>query len=314
MRLRFAGYLYLLSVAAFGCGAGADGSSTPTSPSPTPPSPAPAPAATGVTLLLTGVTATTERTATGLTYESVIVVNETRREMGATISSIRMALSNGSSSGGATWTANELGTVKLNAGAALAYRLRINSTNSTNLYNQVHFVIAYTDDRGAAGTFTSPTTSITPPGATPSPAPSPAPSPTPAASFAAAITSASCREAARRNIDKLEFQFSITASGTASGDTGARLDFTSFPIYEANLNCGGWTTEVDNNALSNAASCRRTSPTQPTSISWTATIRQSFAWTSSIFVPYQETFRANLYDRNGTNRVARASTVTCSAN
>lgn len=157
------GTFYTLASTVAACSGGSG--STPTSPtsSGTPSS---------VAVSVTAVTATTERTSTGVTYRTAFTLNETRGQVGLTISSIRVNLASPNRTSGTTFDSSDNISTRLIAGGSLTYRLAVTSTNTTDLHNQVSFVIAYVDDRGVAGTFTSSTSAISPPTSTP---PSPAP-------------------------------------------------------------------------------------------------------------------------------------------
>jgi hypothetical protein len=149
-------------------------------PSPAPP-PAPIPSAT---ITVSDTSGTTERTATGVTYHLALTVRETSGRSPATIASIRVNLSSATRSGGATFDSSQNIVTSLVAGGSQTYRLNITSDNATDLYNQVGFVITFSDSVGVQGTSSSSgTTAVTPPGSpSPTPAPAPAPGPAPAPS------------------------------------------------------------------------------------------------------------------------------------
>lgn len=157
------GTFYTLASTVAACSGGSG--STPTSPtsSGTPSS---------VAVSVTAVTATTETTSTGVTYRTAFTLNETRGQVGLTVSSIRVNLASPNRTSGTTFDSSDNISTRLTAGGSLTYRLAVTSTNTTDLHNQVSFVVAYVDDRGVAGTFTSSTSAISPPTSTP---PSPAP-------------------------------------------------------------------------------------------------------------------------------------------
>ena len=191
---KLAGFYVLCSVLGLlmiSCGGGNDiaGPSPAPAPAPTPtpaPAPAPPPAPTPTaTVAVSDITATTERTATGVTYHLVLTLRETSGRSPATIASIRVNLSSATRSGGGTFDSSQNIVTALAAGGSQTYRLNITSDNATDLYNQVGFVITFSDSTGIQGTSSSSgTTTVTPPGsATPTPAPTPAPAPAPSGKY-----------------------------------------------------------------------------------------------------------------------------------
>ena len=109
---KLAGFYVLCSVLGLlmiSCGGGNDiaGPSPAPAPAPTPtpaPAPAPPPAPTPTaTVAVSDITATTERTATGVTYHLVLTLRETSGRSPATIASIRVNLSSATRSGGGTF-------------------------------------------------------------------------------------------------------------------------------------------------------------------------------------------------------------------
>ena len=94
-------------------------------------------------------------TATGVTYQTVLTVRETGSRCAATIGSIRVNLSNATRSGSATFDASSNITTALAAGASNVYRLNVASTNATDPYNSVRFVVTFIDGcSGGQSTFT----------------------------------------------------------------------------------------------------------------------------------------------------------------
>jgi len=120
-----------------------------------------------------GASATTERTSTGVTYHTTFTLCETSGRSAVNIASIRVNLSSSSRSGGATFAAGgSLTTTSVAAGACFNYRLNVTSTNGTDLYTSVSFVITYSDNTGVQSSYTTPTSaSISPPTSTTTPAP-----------------------------------------------------------------------------------------------------------------------------------------------
>jgi hypothetical protein len=148
------------------CGGGSSATTSPSAP--------PAAAVSNSVISVSDVTATTERTSTGVTYHLVLTVRETGNRSAATIASIRVNFSNGSRNGGATFDSSDNIVTALAAGGSQVYRLGVTSDNATDLYNQVSFVVTFSDSSGVQGTFSTPAaTSITPPSASPAPAPAP---------------------------------------------------------------------------------------------------------------------------------------------
>lgn len=120
-----------------------------------------------------GASATTERTSTGVTYHTVFTLCETGGRSAITVASIRVNLRSSTRSGGATFAspANNIVT-NIAAGACNTYRLNVTSTNSTDLYTSVSFVITYSDSTGSQTSYTTPTSaSISPPTSTTTPPP-----------------------------------------------------------------------------------------------------------------------------------------------
>jgi len=146
-----------------------------------PTGPTPTSSASNADLSVSGVTATTEITATGVTYHVTLTVHESVGRSAVSIASIRVNFSNARRSGGATFDASNLSVTSIGAGASNQYRLAITSENASDPYDSVSFVITFRDDRGTTSTWISSiTSSVSPPAAsTPSPSPSPSPSPAP---------------------------------------------------------------------------------------------------------------------------------------
>lgn len=142
----------LMVVAISGCGGGGSG---PTAPSPTSPS-------GSASLAITAVTVSVEATSTGFRYVNDFRLSETGGAVGVTVSSIKVVLANSARTGGATFDRND----KLSAGSSARYTLGVDSANATDPYTQVSFVVTYADDRNTPGTFTSGTTTFTPPPST----------------------------------------------------------------------------------------------------------------------------------------------------
>src|SRR5438045_1251183 len=154
---KLAGFYVLCSVLGLlmiSCGGGNDiaGPSPAPAPAPTPtpaPAPAPPPAPTpSATVTVSDTSATTERTATGVTYHLALTLRETSGRSPATIASIRVNLSSATRSGGGTFDSSQNIVTALAAGGSQTYRLNITSDNATDLYNQVGFVITFADSAG----------------------------------------------------------------------------------------------------------------------------------------------------------------------
>jgi hypothetical protein len=153
------------------CGSGGS-SSSPTAPTSSAPS---GPLSTAI-VLVTNVSVTVEPTATGVIYRSTLTLTEVSHRSGATVASIRVNLTNGARSGSATFDRNDNIVTALAAASSTVYRLSVTSDNR-DVFTQVTFTVAYADDAGVGGSFTSPTsTSITPvPAATTPPVLTPGP-------------------------------------------------------------------------------------------------------------------------------------------
>jgi hypothetical protein len=145
----------LIAAVATACGGGSSSTSTPTAPS----------ASGQVSIAVPSVSATTERTATGVTYWSAFSLRETGGQSGATISNIRIALANSSRNGGGSFALND----RVLAGGSKSYNLGIDSVQTTDLYNQVSLTVSYTNDGGVVGTYTSSPSAISAPPSTPAP-------------------------------------------------------------------------------------------------------------------------------------------------
>jgi pimeloyl-ACP methyl ester carboxylesterase len=129
-------------------------------------------AVTGATASVStsGYSATTERTSTGVTYHTTFTLCETGGRSAITLATIRVNLRNSTRSGGATFDTSNGLTPTLNAGACRTYQLAVSSTNATDPYTSVTFVITYSDSTGVQSSYATPTsTSITPPGGTTAP-------------------------------------------------------------------------------------------------------------------------------------------------
>ena len=124
-------------------------------------------------LSTSGLSATTERTSTGVTYHTQFVLCETGGRSAINLSSIRVNLKNAKGTGTSTFTAGtNLTTTTVGAGACVTYRLNITSTNTTDLFTSVSFTINYSDTGGSQPSYTTPSSaSISPPtgGTTPTP-------------------------------------------------------------------------------------------------------------------------------------------------
>jgi pimeloyl-ACP methyl ester carboxylesterase len=120
-----------------------------------------------------GASASIERTSTGVTYRTTFTLCETGGRSAIDVASIRVNLRSSTRSGGGTFTAgSNLSTTHIAAGACNTYRLNITSTNSTDFYTSVSFVITYADATGTQSSYTTPTSaSITPPTNTTTPPP-----------------------------------------------------------------------------------------------------------------------------------------------
>ena len=123
------------------------GSDSPTSPS------APTPPATGsVSITVAEISATTERTPPGVTYHVRFTLRASG-PIGATVTALKVNLTNGTRNGAATF--DNLSD-QLVAGGTSHERLRITNTNETDLYDAVSSVaVTYTDARGVGGSVTS---------------------------------------------------------------------------------------------------------------------------------------------------------------
>lgn len=150
------------------------GNDSPSSPAtPTAPSAPSAPAAGSVSLSVESLSATTERTSPGVTYHVRFTLRASG-SIGATVTALRVNLTNGRRSGSATV---ESLSHQLAAGGTLDERLDVTSTNETDLFDAISSVaVTYTDARGTGGSVTSQSAPITPPVGPP-------PSPTPACSY-----------------------------------------------------------------------------------------------------------------------------------
>ncbi len=161
---------FVLAAATVGC---SGGSSTPAAPSA--PSAAPGPLSTAIVLVL-NVSVTVEPTATGVLYRNTLTLTEASHRSGATIASIRVNLSNATRTGAATFDRNDNIVTALASGGSNVYQLNVTSDNR-DAFTQVTFSVAYTDNAGVGGSFTSPTSTaitpvpaaFTPPGLTPGP-------------------------------------------------------------------------------------------------------------------------------------------------
>jgi hypothetical protein len=151
---------------------GSDSPSSPNAPT--------APVTGSVSITVASLSATTERTPPGVTYHVTFTLRASG-PIGATVTGLKVNLTNGTRSGAATF--DNLSD-QLIAGGTFDERLRITSTNETDLYDAISSVaVTYTDARGAVGSVNSQSASIAAPPAGSAPSPTPSPSPNPTCSY-----------------------------------------------------------------------------------------------------------------------------------
>jgi hypothetical protein len=146
---------------AVGCGGGSS-PSAPTSPT------------ASISITVGNVTATSERTSTALVYHVTFQLRETGGSMGATITSVKLAFTNGAATVGDSTFTTAMVTPQLGAGSTLdSQRLNVTDDRSgAALADRVTITVNYTAN-GVAGSLTSSASAVGAPPAAPAPAPAP---------------------------------------------------------------------------------------------------------------------------------------------
>jgi hypothetical protein len=151
----------LIAALVVGCG-GSDGPSSSSTPT--------APASGSVSITVSSLSGTTERTATGVTYHVTFTLRATG-SIGAMVTAFRVNLTNGQRSGAAIF---DNISERLTPGGTLNERLSITSPNDTDPFNLISGVaVSYRDDQGVTSSVTSGSGAISGAPNTPPPTPSP---------------------------------------------------------------------------------------------------------------------------------------------
>lgn len=117
-----------------------------------------------------GVSSTSERTSTGVTYHATLTVCETGGRSSISIASIRATLKSSTRTGTITFAAgSNLNTTSIAAGSCHTFTFNITSTITTEFYTSLSFVITYSDATGVQTSYTPTSGSITPPASTTAP-------------------------------------------------------------------------------------------------------------------------------------------------
>jgi hypothetical protein len=178
-RVLFAGLCATGLALSMSCGGGSSAPSPAPSPTPTPATVT----APGATVVVSSIVATTEyvpgTSPLSVAYWATVTVKETGGASGATIATILMHIQNRTppvTAAERTYTVNE--KITSNGSKTYTFGMVVDAATTTVLLNEINFQVKYTGDNGAAGSFSTPssTTISAPSPLAPTPTPPPAPS------------------------------------------------------------------------------------------------------------------------------------------